>query len=125
VSRAAVSILAFGAYLCGGGLLLLVAPNQVCALLSMAPPQGAWIRITGMLLLILAFYCWRAAREENLAFIRWSLYTRPTTTVFLLWFVIRGWIEPVVLIVGALDAAASVWTLVAINGRKPDPGRRP
>jgi hypothetical protein len=118
VSRAAVSILVFGAYLCGGGLLLVLAPNQVCELLAMARPDGPWIRITGMLFLILAFYCWRAAREENLAFIRWSIYTRPTTILFLLWFVSRGWIEPVVLVFGALDAAASVWTLVAINGRR-------
>jgi hypothetical protein len=116
VSGAAISTLAFGAYLCSGGLLLLLAPNQVCRLLSMAPPQGAWIRIVGMLFLILAFYCWRAAREENIPFIRWTVYTRPTTILFLLWFVARGWIEPVVLIFGVVDVAATIWTFVTING---------
>ena len=118
MSSAAISVLAFGAYLCSGGLMLLLAPNQACRLLAMAPPQGAWIRIVGMLFLILAFYCWRAAREENIPFIRWTVYTRPTTMLFLLWFVARGWIEPVVLIFGVVDVAASVWTLVAISGRR-------
>ena len=90
MSRAAISIFVFGAYLCAGGVALLATPNQVCRLLAMARPEGPWIRITGMLFLILAFYCWRAAREENLSFIRWSVYTRPTTVLFLLWFVARG-----------------------------------
>ena len=39
--------------------------------------------------------------------------------LFLFWFVARGWIEPVVLIFGALDVAAAVWTLAAINRRRP------
>ena len=117
MTGAAVSILVFGAYLCAGGVLLLAAPNQVCRFLAMAPPEGAWIRITGMLFLILAFYCWRAAWEENLSFIRWSVYTRPTTIVFLLWFVARGWIEPKVLIFGAADVAAAAWTIVALSRR--------
>lgn len=118
MSNGAISILAFGVYLCSGGLLLLFAPDQVCRLLSMAPPQGAWIRIVGMLILILAFYCWRAAREEDMAFMRWTVYTRPTTILFLSWFVARGWIEPVVLVFGAVDLAATVWTLVTISGRR-------
>jgi hypothetical protein len=122
VSAAAISILAFGAYLCAGGLLLLLAPEAVCRALAMAVPQGPWIRITGMLFLILSAYCWRAAREENTRFMVWSLYTRPTTIVFLAWFVAAGWVEPIVLAFGAVDVAASAWTMIAL--RSGDAARR-
>ncbi|MQA30918.1 MAG: hypothetical protein GEU82_13970 [Luteitalea sp.] len=116
MSGAAVSMLAFALYLCAGGLLLLLAPHRLCALLSMAAPQGPWIRITGMLFLILAFYCWRAAMEDDARFVRWSVYTRPSTIVFLGWFVAAGWIEPVVLLFGALDLMATAWTVIAVHG---------
>ena len=110
MSRAAASLLAFGAYLALGGLLLIFVPAQMCRLLAMAAPQGAWIRITGMLMLFLGFLCLRAAREEERSFMRWSLYTRSSTTLFLAWFVARGWIEPVVLVFGVIDLLAAAWT---------------
>jgi hypothetical protein len=115
VSRAAVSILAFGAYLASGGILLVLFPTQICRILSISPPEGAWIRMTGMFFLILAFYCWRAAKEEERSFMRWSLYTRPTTILFLAWFVASGWIEPIVLVFGVVDLLATAWTLAALR----------
>jgi hypothetical protein len=115
MKSAAFSILTFGAYLAAGGLMLLIFPAQTCHLMSLSPPQGPWIRITGMLMLILSFYCWRAAREDNAAFIRWSLYTRPTTIVFLIWFAAAGWIQPIVIVFGVLDVLATAWTLLAMR----------
>jgi hypothetical protein len=115
MSRAAVSILAFGVYLASAGVLLIFVPRQMCRILSIAQPEGAWIRIIGMLFLFLAFYCWRAAREENASFIHWTLFTRPTTLLFLAWFVASGWLEPIVLVFGVIDLVATGWTFVAIR----------
>jgi hypothetical protein len=115
VSGTAISMLAFALYLCAGGVLLLFVPGRVCAALSMAPPQDPWIRITGMLFLILAFYCWRAAREEDARFVRWSVYTRPTTLAFLLWFAAAGWIEPILLLFGIVDLIATAWTMLTMR----------
>ena len=123
MSAAAVSLLAFGAYLFGGGLLLLFVPAAVCRMLGMAVAEGPWIRVTGMLFLILSVYCWRAAREENTRFMVWSLYTRPTTIVFLAWFVAARWVEPIILVFGAIHVAATAWTLIALRRDSAATGR--
>lgn len=115
MSRAALSILAFGIYLASTGLLLIAIPRTLCRILSIVAPEGAWLRIIGMLLLILGFYCWRAAAEENTSFMRWSLFTRPTTMLFLAWFVAAGWIEAVILVFGVVDVAATAWTFSALR----------
>ena len=115
MSRAAVSILSFGLYLAAAGLLLVAVPQTTCQLLGIAAPVDAWPRIVGMLLLILGFLCWRAGVEENRSFMRWSLLTRPTTIVFLAGFVAAGWIEPIILLFGAVDVAAAGWTFVALR----------
>ena len=115
MSRAATSILSFGVYLATTGVALVAVPEIACGLLGIAAPPGAWPRIVGMLLLILGFFCWRAAVEENTRFMRWSLLTRPTAMVFLAWFVASGWIEPSILLFGAVDVVAAAWTFAALG----------
>ncbi len=115
MSRAAVSLLAFGLYLAGGGLLLMVAPALVCRVLTLDAPQGVWVRITGMFFAILAYYCICAAREEQTAFMRWSVRTRPTTLVFLAACVATQVVQPIILLFGVIDVAAAVWTALALR----------
>jgi hypothetical protein len=115
MSKAAVSILAFGIYLATGGFLLAVAPGLVCRLLALAEPPGLWMRIAGGLCGILAYYCIRAAREEEMAFIRWSVKTRPTTLVFLAVCVAANVAPPTILILGVIDVAATIWTALALR----------
>ena len=115
MSKAAVSIFAFGLYLATGGVLLVVAPGFVCRLLVLDEPQGLWVRITGGLLGILAYYCICAAREEATAFIRWSVRTRPTTLFFLAACVATNIATPPILILGVIDVAATIWTALALR----------
>ena len=115
MTRAATSILSFGVYLAALGVALVAIPEIACGLLGIAAPADAWPRIVGMLLLILGFFCWRAAVEENTRFMHWSLLTRSTPIVFLAWFVASGWIEPSILLFGAVDLAAAAWTFAALR----------
>ena len=115
MSKAAISILVFGIYLAIGGFLLVGAPAFVCQMLTLDAPQGVWVRMTGMFFCILAFYCVCAASQEATAFIRWSVYTRPTTLLFLGAFVAAKLVQPVILIFGVIDVAASLWTAFALR----------
>ena len=79
MSPAALSVLVFGVYLASGGLLLLLVPEGLCRCLGLSPPgDPLWVRLSGMFFLDLAFYCVKAAIDENEAFIRWSVTTRPS-----------------------------------------------
>lgn len=108
-------MLVFGIYLATGGLLLVWIPAFVCQMLTLDAPQGVWVRITGMLFCILAYYCVCAASQEATAFIRWSVYSRPTTLLFLGAFAAAKLVQPVILIFGVIDVAASLWTALALR----------
>jgi hypothetical protein len=118
MSRAAFSVFCFGIYLAGGGVLLLLAPGRISELLGLGAsegPQGVWVRFTGMFFLILAYYCLRAAREEERRFMEWSVRTRPTTLLFLTAFAAFDLVRPPMLLFGIIDLGASVWTAVALK----------
>src|SRR5688572_16501763 len=104
MSRAALSVLVFGAYLAGIGILLLVVPEQTCSFLGLQPPgDSMWVRLSGALFLDLAFYCVQAARTGQQSFFRWTTMTRPCTIVLLGVFVALRMENPVVLIFGVVD----------------------
>jgi hypothetical protein len=116
MSRAAVSILGFGIYLAGGGLLLVMIPRELCSLLHLRPPGDTmWVRLCGMFFLDLAFYCIQAARDDERTFIGWSVKTRPWTIVFLAAFVAAGLENPSILIFGVIDLLATLWTVLALG----------
>ena len=115
MSKAAISIFVFGMYLATGSVFLMMAPDFACQVLSLDQPEGVWVRITGMFFAILAYYCICAAREEETAFMRWSVRTRPTTLVFLAVCVVTQLVTPIILIFGAVDVAAAIWTAQALR----------
>jgi hypothetical protein len=118
MSPAAISLFAFGIYLAGGGVLLILVPEWLCSTLTLRPPGDTmWVRLSGMFFLDLAFYCIRAARTEQTAFIRWTVTTRPVMLLFLGAVVAFGLENPSILVFGIIDVAASLWTWLALRGR--------
>jgi hypothetical protein len=115
MSPAAVSVLAFGLYLAGGGILLVLVPGWLCGTLGLRSPDPFWVRLSGMFFLDLAFYCVRAARAEWTAFFRWSVFTRPVTLPFLAVVVACGRENASILVFGFIDVLAAAWTLVALH----------
>ena len=116
MSRPAVSILAFGVYLAGGGVLLVLMPREVCSLLHLRPPGDTmWVRLCGAFFLDLAFYCIQAARSDQRTFMRWSVKTRPLSIMFLVAFVAGGLENPSILIFGVIDLLATLWTVLALR----------
>lgn len=125
MSHSAISVLGFGFYLAAGGLLLLLAPQEVCGILQLHPPGNSiWVRLSGMFFLDLAFYCIKAAVNEQESFIRWSILTRPWTLVFLGAFVAAGIESPRILIFGVVDLLATLWTVFALRADRGGRGRR-
>ena len=120
MSPAALSVLAFGIYLASGGLLLLLVPEWSCRSIGLSPPgDPLWVRLSGMFFLDLAFYCIKAAIDENKVFIRWSVTTRPLTILFLGAFVALGYENSNILVFGVIDVAATLWTAVALREGGP------
>jgi hypothetical protein len=120
MSRAARSLFVFGVYLCGLGLLLLLAPNLLLRVFGAPTTSEVWIRVTGMLVLCLSFYYVQAARSELTSFIRWTVWTRLTVIVYFAAFVLLASAPRALLLFGLVDLLAAVWTWLALRAAPRD-----
>jgi hypothetical protein len=115
MSKAARSVFAFSIYLFGLGLVLVAVPNFLLALFGLPETHEVWIRVVGMLVLILGYYYCRAARGELTSFFRWTVHGRFAVLVFFLAFVALGWAPPILILFGVIDAIAATWTAQALR----------
>jgi hypothetical protein len=97
------------------GVTLITTPNSLLAWFGFATTTEPWIRIVGMLLLVLAFYCWRAAVEHVGRFIVWSVWARGAVPVVFTAYVLLGWAERTLLLLGLVDLAGACWTALALR----------
>ena len=115
MSNAAKSILVFGIYLVVIGLGFLVVPNTPLALFGFPTTNEPWIRVVGLLMLILGYYYIQAGRNEVKPLFRWSLYCRSSVVVVFTIFVVLGLAEPMLILFGVVDLLGAVWTGLALR----------
>jgi hypothetical protein len=115
MSNAAKSLLVFGLYLVALGSVLILVPDLVFQLFGLPKTSEVWIRVVGMLLLVLSFLDIQAARAELTVFFKWSLYTRVPVIGFLTAFVLLGFAKPILILVGAIDLLGAIWTGLALR----------
>jgi hypothetical protein len=115
MSRPATSILVFAVYMLGLGLILLIAPNALLGLFGLPATSEVWIRVVGMLVLLLSFYYFQAARHELRLFFRWSVYARASVIVFFIAFVLLDFVSPVLILFGVIDLLGAIWTALALR----------
>lgn len=121
MSKAAISLLAYAIYLLVLGATLVLAPNALLVFFGFSPTGEVWVRVLGVIILILATYDILAARIELIPFFRWSVYVRPMLLVFFLAFVALRLVQPILLLFGVMDVLAAAWTGLAL--RADDKGR--
>jgi len=123
MSRAATSILVFGVYLAAVGAILVVVPNLLLGLLGFPPTNEVWIRVAGVLVLILAYYFIQSVRRGTSDFWRWTTHVRFSLIFFFAAFVLLGLAQPALLLLGVADFLGAIWTTWALRAdaaaRKP------
>ena len=115
MSRAARSVFVFAVYLWIIGALLVVVPNVLLSLLFMPETHEVWIRVIGVLALILGYYYYTAAKGELTALMRATVVGRYSVCVFFVAFVVLGLAAPMLIAFGIVDAAAATWTALALR----------
>lgn len=115
MSGSSRSVLVFSLYLFLLGGLLVVAPNLLLGLFWIPETGEVWIRVVGMLVLILGLYYAGAARRGLTEFFAFTVWGRGTVLVFFAAFVLLGLAPPVLILFGAVDAAAACWTAFALR----------
>lgn len=113
--KSAFSLYAFSIYMFALGTLLVAVPNLLLAIFNVPESHEVWIRIVGMLILIIGYFDFMAARHELLVFIRWTVLPRLAVPVFLIAFVILDSAPTILILFGAIDAAAAFWTAIRLR----------
>lgn len=83
MSNAAKTIAGFAIYMTLTGLVLVISPNFLLALLRLPLTQEPWIRLLGMFLIVVSYYYLQTARSESVAFFRASVHGRAAMGLFL------------------------------------------
>jgi hypothetical protein len=110
MSKSAFSLRVFSLYMLIVGVVLIANPNWLLALFGVPETHEVWIRIVGMLVLIIGFIDFMASGYEVRLFFRWSVYARLAVPIFLIGFVVLASAPPVILVIGAIDAGGAIWT---------------
>jgi hypothetical protein len=120
MNRAAKSLFVFGVYVLGLGLVLLLFPNVLLRVFGVPPTNEIWIRVNGMFIICLAYYYIQTARHGLTAFIRWTVWGRGAVIVYFVAFVILAGAPKVLLLFGAIDLLAAIWTFISLRESKPE-----
>ena len=112
MSKVAKSVFCFGIYVILLGIFLMVIPNVLLSIFAVPTTSEVWIRIVGMLVFLLGYYYIRAAINEQgmINFFRWTVHARSSVIIFLLIFVILGFVKPIIIIFGIIDLLGAIWT---------------
>lgn len=118
MSYPARTLTVFAGYLVLLGIALLATPNLLLTTFGILPTSEVWIRIVGVLALILAYYYVQAARKEMMDFFLWTVQARAVVIVFFVAFVFLGWVKPILILFGAIDLAGAIWTALALRSSR-------
>ena len=105
----------FSAYLFVLGAVLVLAPNFLLSLFGFPVTSEVWIRVVGVLVLAIGFYYYQAAKHELEPIFRATVTVRFGVLVAFILFVAFGLTKPILILFGAVDAAAAVWTAVSLR----------
>jgi hypothetical protein len=115
MSKSAFSLRVFSIYMLALGAVLVVTPNLLLSFFGFAETHEVWIRVVGMLVLIIGYLDFMASRHELLVYFRWTVTARLAVLVFLIAFVALGFAPPILMLFGAIDAAGAIWTATCLQ----------
>jgi uncharacterized membrane-anchored protein len=115
MSNSAKSLQYFSYYLLLTGINLLFAPNLLLTTFGMPPTKEVWIRVVGMIVLLLFVYYMAASKSESPLIFKASVFTRSSVILFFAVFVMMGLATPSLLFFGGVDLAGAIWTYAAMK----------
>jgi hypothetical protein len=115
MSKSAMSVFVFAIYLMLLGLILLVVPNLLLAIFGIPETGEVWIRVVGMLAVILGYYYTQAARNDLTVFFRATVCGRTAVLLFFIAFVVLDLAPPILVVFGVIDAAGAIWTALCLR----------
>jgi hypothetical protein len=109
-----ISIIVFGIYLIFAGAGFLLIPNILLPLFKFPRTDEPWIRVVGILVLIIALF-YIVAACYNLPVLYWTtVYGRCFVFLSFGALVLTKKAQPMLMMFGVIDALGAVWTLITL-----------
>jgi len=121
MSRAARSLFVFGMYVVAVGEALIAAPAQFASLLHLPPATVGWVRVVGLLSVIIGTYDTVGSRAGCIPYIRASVPVRFGFAIGTALLVVFGQMPATILLLGATDIAGALWTAFELRANSPLP----
>lgn len=114
MTAAARSIQVWSIYVLIVGTGLAVVPNLILSALGITETDEVWIRVLGVVVVLLALYYWDAARYETRNLFVASVLGRAfvVASFVVLWLTGAPW---QLLLFAAVDGAGALWTFTALR----------
>jgi hypothetical protein len=115
MTPSAKSVYYFGMYLVLLALILIVQPNLMLGMFGLPLTDEVWIRVVGMLVFALSIYYMVVGKTGHTLFLLVTVYVRSSIILFFIAFTLAGWVQPVIILFGAVDLLGAVWTYTALK----------
>jgi len=120
MTLSAKSILVFGIYLYLVGLTLIFIPNMFLHTLSVAETREPWIRVVGVIVVVLGYYYHQMSKTGFIPFFRLTIPVRVCVFISFVGLIILKMLGPVFILISFLDVAGAAWTYFALKKEKGD-----
>ena len=115
MNSVAVSLLVFGIYLIADGLGFTFAPNLFLGLIGQPEATEPYIRIAGVLLLVVGYYYIQVARADLRNFYMWTVQARVVVFLLFILFTLLQWAPPILVLFAVIDLLGAIWTFFAFR----------
>ena len=123
MNKSAFSLRVFSIYMFVLGLALVAIPNLLLSFFGIPETQEVWIRVVGVVVLIIGYLDFMASGNDLRLYFPWSVQARLAVPIFLGTFVAFDLAPPALLLFGAIDVAGAIWTAVCLRiDGKAQPG---
>ncbi len=114
MSPAALSVYVFGIYLFVTGLGFTLIPNTLLPLFKFPKTNEPWIRVIGLLVILLGWYYTTSARSDLDPFFWATVVGRFGIFIGFILLVVFKRAKPMLILFGLIDAAAALWTYLTL-----------
>jgi hypothetical protein len=109
------SIKIFGLYSLVMGLVLLFIPGLILPLVGLPVSSEPWLHLLGFVLICSSYYYLRSASDKNPEFARYTVHTRLTAPLVVIFLVGTGKADWHFISFGVIDGLGGLWTLFELN----------
>ncbi|MDX6611371.1 MAG: hypothetical protein QOD75_557 [Blastocatellia bacterium] len=115
MSAAAKTIIGWGVYLVIVGAAELIIPDLLLRWFDLPETGTAYLRIAGILFLVLSYYMFRAARAELEPFFRWTVHARAPIVFVIIVLAFLKLVPNVIVLFGLFDFIGAIATALGLR----------